>query len=142
MQAVFMYTVNKNSHLHETILKCYQHFLKFCDLLVNIGSVDLIERDFGLKVNNGDNKSSLRNYINFSVRHITYWNRHKVLGNNKVLIQNNLIKKISSFIRTDLKSKFEIASIKKEIESFKGKFLIDSVLGEIVDGNLVLKNLV
>ena len=124
----------------ETILKCYQHFLTFCDSLVSIGSVDLIERAFGLKVNDGDIKSS--NYINFSLRHVTYRSRYKILGKSKEAIQLNLIKKISLFIRTDLRNKFEVACAKNEVESFKRSYLIDCVLGEVIDGNLVLKDLV
>jgi hypothetical protein len=124
----------------ETILKCYQHFLTFCDSLVSTGSVDLIERAFGLKVNDEDIRSSLRNYINFSVRHVTYRSRHKILGKSKESIQLNLIKKISLFIRTDLRNRFEVACVKNEVESFKRSYLIDCVLGEVIDGNLILKD--
>ena len=82
----------------EAILRCHSHFLQFSSKLVNIDSVNLIERAFGLKIEENDKKGTLRNYIHFSVRHIVFRHRHHSLSKNLLSTVRILIKKINCFI--------------------------------------------
>ena len=93
---------NKRTHIFiecEVISECYSHYLSFTDLLVDIGSVNLLEKSFGLKIEKEDSKQKLRNYINFSIRHVVFRNRHRKLGNNRAVTVRNLIRKIDSFLK-------------------------------------------
>ena len=80
----------------DIILNIYNHFLSYTSRLVDIHHVDLLERAFGLKIDNPDNNISLRNFINFSIRHIIFRNRNKKYG-NFINTSQKLIKKGSSF---------------------------------------------
>ena len=123
----------------QVISECYRHFLPRTDLLVYIGSVNLIEKSFGLKVEKDDKKQKLRNYINFSIRHVVFRNRHRKLGNNKASIVRNLILKIDTFLKADLKTKFKLAVEKQKVDEFRNNYLIDGVLGT-VDNNVLSLN--
>ena len=123
------------------IIRCYNHFLPVTDLLVNIGGVDLMERAFGLKVEKNDKKAALRNYINFFIRHTVFRNRNKILGNSIDTIFQGLVKKICWNIKNDLKDKFLIACAGKRSQSFIDSFLIDNVLGEVINEDLVITDL-
>ena len=125
----------------EAILRCHSHFLQFSSNLVNINSVNLMERAFGLKVEENDKKGMLRNYIHFSVRHIVFRNRYRSLSKNLLSTVRILIKRISCFIRNDLEQKFHHAKANNCIDDFESKFLIDNVLGVIIDNSLIVKDL-
>ena len=80
-------------------MECYRKFQKITDKIFYIGSLNLIERAFGLPVENkGEKQKELRNYINFSIRHIVYRNRNKVIGNRFSIIIVNLVNIIEMFI--------------------------------------------
>ena len=83
----------------------------------------------------------LRNYIHFSVRHIVFRNRYRSLSKNLLSTVRILIKRISCFIRNDLGQKFHHAKANNCIDDFKSKFLIDNVLGVIIDNSLTVKDL-
>ena len=108
---------------------------------MSINSVNLLERAFGLKIEENDKKGMLRNYIHFSVRHIVFRNRYRSLSKNLLSTVRILIKRISCFIRNDLEQKFHHAKANNCIDDFKSKFLIDNVLGVIIDNSLIVKDL-
>ena len=135
---------NTRTHIFiecEVILECYLHFLSYTDALVNIGAVNLLERAFGLKTETDDSKILLRNFINFSIRHIVFRNRHQNLGNCKAVIVRNMIRKIAFFLKSELKTKFSLALVNRKIDSFINTFLIDGILGSIDQNVLTLKDL-
>ena len=96
---------------------------------------------FGLKIEENDKKGTLRNYIHFSVRHIVFRHRHHSLSKNLLSTVRILIKKINCFIRNDLDQKFHHAKANNSIDDFKSNFLIDNVLGVIIDNSLIVKDL-
>ena len=119
------------------ILNIYDHFLSFTSRLVDIHHVNLLERAFGLKIDNPDNNSSLRNFINFSIRHIIFRNRNRKFGDPNTTTQK-MIKKIGNFIQSELYTKFKLACINNKIDKFKELFLVDNILGRIESNALVL----
>ena len=123
------------------MLRCHAHFVQFSSKLVNINHVNLIERSFGLKIEENNKKGMLRNYIHFSVRHIVFRNRNRFLNRNLLPTVRILNKRIQCFIRNDLEQKFHQAKQNNSIDDFKNKFLIDNVLGVIIDNNLIVKDL-
>ena len=135
---------NKRTHIFiecEVISECYSHYLSFTDLLVDIGSVNLLEKSFGLKIEKEDSKQKLRNYINFSIRHVVFRNRHRKLGNNRAVTVRNLIRKIDSFLKGDLKTKFNLALEKHSLDEFRNTYLVDGILGSADNKVLTLNNL-
>ena len=87
------------------------------------------------------NEILLRNFINFSIRHIVFRNRHQNLGNCKAVIVRNMIRKIAFFLKSELKTKFSLALVNRKIDSFINTFLIDGILGSIDENILTLKDL-
>ena len=135
---------NKRTHIFiecEVISECYSHYLSFTDLLVDIGSVNLLEKSFGLKIEKEDSKQKLRNYINFSIRHVVFRNRHRKLGNNRAVTVRNLIRKIDLFLKGDLKTKFNLALEKHSLDEFRNTYLVDGILGSADNKVLTLNNL-
>ena len=126
----------------DVIMECYRKFQKITDKIFYIGSLDLIERAFGLPIENkGEKRKELRNYINFSIRHIVYRNRNKVFGNSFSIIIVNLVNIIETFIHCDLRQKYDLAKARNKTSSFEDDFLIDNILGKIENEVLILKNL-
>ena len=122
----------------EITLKVYEHFLCYTDKILNIGPVDLIERAFGLREEEDNEKRiKLRNYVNFTVRHIIFRNRNRNLGASDATVVTNICKKVVSFIQKDLNLKFSRISLSGRA-SFVENYLIDGVLGKIEDDKLVL----
>ena len=103
----------------EVILECYRRFQITTDGILNIGTVDLVERAFGLKIGDfAKNKCILRNYVNFCIRHIIYRSRNKVFGNSLLTTVTTLCNKIESFIQNDLRQKFELTKFNNKIDCF------------------------
>ena len=126
----------------DVIMECYRKFQKITDKIFYIGSLDLIERAFGLPIENkGEKRKELRNYINCSIRNIVYRNRNKVFGNSFSIIIVNLVNIIETFIHCDLRQKYDLAKARNKTSSFEDDFLIDNILGKIENEVLVLKNL-
>ena len=69
----------------------------------------------------------LRNSINFSIRHIVFLNRNRYLGNCKAVIVKNMTRKISFFLKSELKTKFCLAFANRKIDSFVNTFLINGL---------------
>ena len=119
-------------------MKCYEHFLCYTDKILNIGPVDLIERAFGLRGEEENEKRiKLRNYVNFTVRHIIFRSRNKNLGSSVNSVVTNICTKVVSSIQKDLNLKFSRISLSGRA-SFAENYLIDGVLGKIEDDKLVL----
>ena len=94
-----------------------------------------------LKTETDDSKILLRNFINFSIRHIVFHHRHRNLGNCKAVIVRNMIRKIAFFLKSELKTKFSLALVNRKIDSFINTFVIDGILGSIDQNVLTVKDL-
>ena len=65
----------------EVISECYRRFQTTTDGILNLGTVGLIERAFGVQIGDFERKNFiLRNYVNFCIRHIVYRSRNKYLA--------------------------------------------------------------
>ena len=96
----------------EITLKVYEYFLCYTDKILNIGPVDLIERAFGLREEEENEKRiKLRNYVNFTVRHIIFRNCNRNLGASDATVVTNICKKVVSFIQKDLNLKLSKISL-------------------------------
>ena len=128
----------------EVILGCYSAFLDITDSIYKFGPVNLIERAFGLQIEGEDmHRVTLRNFINFTVRHVVYRSRNTTCGSNIPICVSSLCKKIEIYIHNDLNEKFISFKATNRIDEYKKIYLIDNVLGYIDSNNeLVCKNLV
>ena len=128
----------------DVILGCYSSFLHITDNIFKLGPVNLIERAFGLQVEGEDkDRVTLRNFINFSVRHVVYRSRNTTCGSNIPNSVLTLCKKIEIYIHNDLNEKFISFKATNRVDEYKKMYLIDDVLGCIDRNNeLVCKNLV
>ena len=127
----------------EVILECYRRFQTTTDSILNLGTVGLIERAFGVKIGDFERKNCiLRNYVNFCIRHIVYRSRNKVFGSSLLTTVTNVCNKIETFIHNDLQQKIDLAKFNNTLNRFEEDFLHANVLGKIENGELVLNNLV
>ena len=118
--------------------KCHFSFHKH----FNIGPVDLIERAFGLRDQDVEEKTTkLHNYVNFCIRHVVYRNRNRTLGFSLSSTVDNVCNKIRTFIQNDLIQKYDRSKAMNKVDSFEEAFLIGSVLGKIEDHELTLTDL-
>ena len=83
-----------------------------------------------------NNKTNLRNYLTFTIRHIVYRNRNNEFSANANIPQI-LKNKITKYIKNDLELKFNIAKEKNETALFEERFLENNVLGKIENGELL-----
>ena len=107
---------NKRTHIFiecEVISEYYRHFLSFTDLLI----------------------LALWKSIKKGIK------RHQKLGNNKASIVRNLILKIDTFLKADLKAKFKLAVENQKLDEFRNKYLIDGILGTVDNNILSINNL-
>ena len=106
-------------------------YLYFNALLLQLDSRNLTEEEMAFGIyEDKSSKISLRNYITFVIRHIVYRNRNLQIsiGGN---ITTVLKQKIRYYIKKDLKEKFDIAKINKDVENFKNKYIINEYIGKI-----------
>ena len=106
-------------------------YLYFNALLLQLDSRNLTEEEMAFGIyEDKSSKISLRNYITFVIRHIVYRNRNLQIsiGGNITTI---LKQKIRYYIQKDLKEKFDIAKINKDVENFKNKYIINEYIGKI-----------
>ena len=80
----------------------------------------------------------VRNYVNFSIRHVVYRNCNNVLGTSIDSKFQNLRKKIVSFIHKDLKSKYYRSKLLNKVDKFEKTFLTGNALGQILNHELIL----
>ena len=100
-----------------------------------------MERAFGLRGDDqNDHRVKLRNYVNFTARHVIFRNRNSNLGAPDASVVSNICKKVVSFIHNDLSLKFSRVSLSNRT-SFIETYLIDDILGKIENNKLTLKGI-
>ena len=118
----------------EIIHKVFEHF---SFIIKSFDSRDISEKEkaFGI-VDEINSKVLLRNYTTFIIRHIIYRNRNITLkrGENITVI---LINKVMFYIRKDLHGQFCVAKNTNDTQSFKDKYLVEGIFGNLQNNELI-----
>ena len=118
----------------ETIIRVYNHFNNILQLILD-KPIDDEEMAFGI-YEESTPRSRLRNYITFTIRHITFKMR-PIKINNPLVASEIVIKRVRNFIKKDLGEKMLKAIQINNVENFQKTYLIDNVIGNI-ENNIVL----
>lgn len=130
--------LNRYHHIIEcgTIFSALHNFTPLLQSLVNI---DLTEEEmaFGLtdEYQNFDKKCELRNYVTFSIRHISFINRAINYGSPENAV-SSIVNLSKSMMIKDLKSKWFYSKSKNEKDKFISFFLQDNIIGRIIDDDI------
>jgi len=119
----------------EIIQYTYKYFEPVLKQLLD-KTIDEKEKAFGI-FSEKNGKIVLRNYITFVIRHVIFLLRNTDFTSVSTC-RSLVIQKVSKFIKNDLDFRFKMAKVTNNINSFEKIFLIDNILGRIVNDNLLI----
>ena len=110
----------------------------FDSILKNLNNkeIDREEMTFGIYENCTD-KDKIRNYLTSIIKHFVFKERNTDFENS-TNCKRILIHKIKKHIKEDLEIKFSIAKIQNTVSSFEKMYLIDNIIGQIVNNTLLI----
>ena len=128
---------SKRTHIFMDCIITKQILDQFTDFLRAFVDIDITHKEVAFGIfEYTNNKTNLRNYLTFTIRHIVYRNRNNEFSANANIPQI-LKNKIIKYIKNDLELKFNIAKEKNKTALFEERFLENNVLGKIENGELL-----
>ena len=115
--------------------KIYSHFKPFL-LSLYPYEITLEEKAFGI-YREITNRTTLRNYLTYQIRIVTFRNRNINTTNRNV--KQFLIESILKTIDKDIKERYIVAKHKDQIQFFEDSFLIENIIAVITNGKIILR---